>query len=339
MKFTVSDNLILKFEKAFGLFGLGIVAWMIYRLGPGRIAQNLHSVSWGFFLMVLVVSVRFVTETLAWRLILAKEGRKIGLWKLFRTVLEGEALNYITLTRVGGEPLKALAIREKSSLTASAASVVVLKFCNLFGFWLVIAAGFLVVFFNADVEHQVKLWGGLGLAGLGVFLFSLSWIQRFGLFKPVSWLLQKIEAERDWVSTQVMKLTRLDEHIIGTYRSKPGRIAAAVLLCAIGWAEETFFIWIALYCLNMQEHWFFPILIATLSMLLSSLFFFVPWKAGTQEGTMVLTFSILNLSEPVGLSVAILRRISEIFWVFLGLALFAVETVGGSAPPAATHEA
>ncbi len=336
MKINVSDELILKFERAFGFFGLGILGWMIYRLGPGRIAQNLHQVGWGFLVMVVLASARFFAETLAWRLILAKEGRKVGLWKLFRTVLQGESLNYITLTRVGGEPLKAYAIRERTSLAVAASSVVVLKFSNLFGFWLVIAAGFLAIFFNADVPYPVKMWTGLGLALFGFLLVSLSWFQRFGLFKPVSWMLGKIEAERDWVSNQVARLARLDEHILETYRSKPGRIAAAVFLCAVGWAETMFFIWVALDFLNMQEHWVVPTLIATLSMLLSSLFFFVPWKAGTQEGTMVLTFTILNLSEPAGLSVAILRRLSEIFWVFLGLATFAIETVSASAPaPAA----
>lgn len=327
MKFPISDQWLIKFEKAFGLFGLGIVAWMIYRLGPGRIATNLHTVSWGFFVMTAVAGFRFVCETFAWRLILAEAGRKVGILKLFRTVLEGEALNYITLTRVGGEPLKALAIRDKSSLTQSAASVIVLKFCTLFGFWLVISAGFLAIFFHAEVDSQLKLWSGLGLLAFGILLASLSRIQQSGLFRPLAWVLGKFELEREWVSHQVMRLARLDEHIIETYRSKPGRIFLSVLMSAVGWAEEIFFIWLAIYFLNIQENWFLPTLIATLSMLLSSLFFFVPWKAGTQEGTMVLTFSLLDLSEPMGLSIAILRRVAEIFWVFLGLALFAVETV------------
>ncbi len=330
MKLNFSDELILKFERAFGIFGLGIVGWMIYRLGPSRVGQNLHQVGWGFILLVMLSSIPYLMDTLAWRFILAKEGREIGLWKLFRATLQGDSLNYITLTRVGGEPLKAFSIREKTNLAASAASVVVLKFCNLFGFWLAVAAGFLVTFFNTDVDSQLKARVGLGLAAFGILLVSFSRLQRFGFFRIVSWLLEKIEAERDWVSNQVARVARLDEHIIETYRSKPKRIFSAILLCALGWAETMLFIWIALDLLNMQEHWIVPVLIATLSMLLSSFFFFVPWKAGTQEGTMVLTFTILNLSEPAGLSVAILRRLAEIFWVFLGLALFAAETVSAS---------
>ncbi len=324
---TISDRAIQNFEKAFGIFGFGILIWMIYRLGPSRVATNVHMVSWGFFLMVLFKSVSYFSEAAAWKLILAERHEKVGFWSLFRTCIEGDALNYITMTHMGGEPLKAYAIRKHSSLSESAASVIVLKFCMILGFWLTIAAGFISVLLNADVTGEIKKNIGAGMLILTLFMIFFLWMQKQGMFSPLAWLLGKVSSQREWMSRQVLKLTRLDRHILETHKTRPRRVLGSSLLCALGWLEEIFFVWLVLHFLKLDEDWFAPTLIGTLSMLLNSVFFFVPFRAGTQEGTMVLTFTILDLQESTGLTIAILRRMRELVWVFIGLTMFALETL------------
>lgn len=330
---NISPKTFQNFERVLGILGIGILCWMIYRLGPGHISANLHTVSWGFFLMVLFKGMRYLAQTLSWRLLLGEERKKVSFWKLFKTNLEGESLNYITITRMGGEPLKAWGIKEKVSLAHSAASVIVLKFCTILGFWIVISSGFLTILFNTDVTSEIKKYVGIGVIIVTIFLISISWIQKIGMFRPVSWILKQFRSKKEWIATQVLRLTKLDDKILETYRSYPGRVSSSTLLTAIGWAEEFFFIWLAFYFLKINETWVLPTLIGTMSLLLNSFFFFVPWRAGTQEGTMVLTFTLLNLSEPTGLSVAILKRMRELVWIFSGLILFALETAPTETQP------
>lgn len=322
----ISDKAIQNFERAFGIAGLCILSWMIYRLGPSRIANNLHTVSWGFFLMVLSKGIRYILQTVSWKLILAQEQKKIAFWKLFKTILEGESLNYITITRMGGEPLKVYAIKNDVPLATAAASVIVLKFCTILGFCMTITIGFVAILIKADVTGEIKSKMGLGLISLALFLFMISWIQKIGMFRPLKWILSQFQSKREWIAKQVLRLTRLDNEILETYRSRPTRITLSALLNMLGWFEEIFFIWMAFHFLNMEDEWILITLIGTMSLLLNSFFFFVPWRAGTQEGTMVLTFTLLDLSEPVGLSLAILKRMRELLWVFVGLILFALES-------------
>ncbi len=331
------------FERALGFVGIGVIVYMIYRLGPGRIAANMHAVNWGIFVLVLLRGVRYICQPLAWKLILADRERKISFWKLFKTNLQGESLNYITVTRIGGEPLKAVMIKGPVTLAESAASVIVLKFSTIFAFWLVITSGFMVTLLNSDVTGEIKRNIGLGVLGLTLFLATFSWLQRVGVYSPVSWLMKKLKLagwissqfklKRELISQQVLRLTRLDSEILEAYRSRPGRVILAVIAMCIAWAEEIVFVWVTLRFLNMQENWLLPTVVATISLLFNSLFFFVPLRAGTQEGTMVLAFTLLDLSEPVGLSVAILKRIRELFWVFLGLSLFSLETLYSQEEP------
>ena len=119
----------------------------------------------------------------------------------------------------------------------------------------------------------------------------------------------------------------MDEHILETYRSRPWRVSGAVLLCSLVWVEEIFFIWLGFHFLRLEEGWATVVIAGTISLLLNRALFFVPWHAGSQEGAMVLAFTILGLSEPVGFSIAILKRFRELLWVFLGLSFFAIETL------------
>lgn len=327
MTFSISDRAIQNFERVFGVFGICILCWMIYRLGPHRIASNLHTIGWSFFLMLILKGLRYFSQTVAWKLILGDEGKKIKFRELFKAILEGESVNYITITKMGGEPLKIYALKDKVALAIAASSVIVLKFCVILGFWLVVSTGFLFILFYSDVTGEIKRNIGMGLVVTTLFLVSAYRLQKFGMFKPLSWILNQFQSKREWLSVQVARLTRLDDHILETYRSKPVRVFFAALSCALIWVEEIFFIWLTLHFLKMEEHWMIPMLIGTIALLANSFFFFVPWHAGTQEGTMVLAFTLLDLSEPAGLSLAILRRLRELIWVFTGLVFFALESM------------
>lgn len=327
LKFNFSEQKIRNFEKAFGVVGFGIACWMIYRLGAARIALNLHLVNWGFFIIAFSKGFGFIFQSLAWKLILGKEGRKISFKKIFCTVLAGESLNYITLTKMGGEPIKIYGIKDPLTLAQAASSVIVLKFCTLLGFWLTLTIGFISILFNVDMSPEVKLKIAIGFTITTVFLLFISIMQKIGISGPTAWLFKKIQTQRAWLSETVARLTRLDTHILETYQKNPIQILLAAAICMFIWIEEFFFIWLVFRFLNIHENWLLPSLIGTLSLLLNSLFFFVPWRAGTQEGTMVLSFSLLNLSEPLGLSVAILRRMRELLWVFIGLVVYSLDSI------------
>lgn len=334
----ISARAVQNFERAFGIAGLFATAWMIYRLGPDRVGRNLREAGWGVLVIILARALHYVFETAAWRLILVERGAKVGIFRLFCVLLEGESLNYITVTKVGGEAQKAYAIKDRAGgLALSAASVIVLRFCILLGFWLMIAGGSLAIFFNADVSGDIKRAVGIGLVALTAFILTFSWIQKIGLASPLAWVVRQLENRWHQLSDFALRLARVDSHIVETYRSGGVRIGVAALLCSLSWVEEIVSVWIVLRFLGLREDWFLPTLIATMALLLNSFFFFVPWRAGAQEGTMVLTFTILGLSEPMGLSLAILRRLRELVWVFVGLVLFSLESLssaGYDKPPA-----
>jgi hypothetical protein len=59
--------------------------------------------------------------------------------------------------------------------------------------------------------------------------------------------------------------------------------------------------------------------VEVLSVAIDGMLFFVPAKAGTQEGGKVLIFTILGLDPAKGLALGIVRRIRELTWASIGL--------------------
>ena len=47
--------------------------------------------------------------------------------------------------------------------------------------------------------------------------------------------------------------------------------------------------------------------------------FFIPSNLGTQEGVFVLAVNVIKDSTPLGLAVAIIRRLREVAWISIGL--------------------
>ena len=63
--------------------------------------------------------------------------------------------------------------------------------------------------------------------------------------------------------------------------------------------------------------------IEVLSVAIDALLFFVPAKAGTQEGGKVLIFQMLGLDPAKGLALGIIRRLRELSWSMVGLIVLA----------------
>jgi hypothetical protein len=76
-------------------------------------------------------------------------------------------------------------------------------------------------------------------------------------------------------------------------------------------------------CLQLSPTWGLAFTVEVLSVAIDALFFFVPAKAGVQEGGKALIFRLLGLDPAKGLVVGIVRRLRELTWSLAGLVVLA----------------
>jgi len=114
------------------------------------------------------------------------------------------------------------------------------------------------------------------------------------------------------------KATQIDASIGTFYRAHKKRFFLVLFFHSMGWmlgACETYVI------LNSLEPSItFPVafLVTSLTVIINSLFFFMPSNIGVLEGGQVFLLTTLGLNPAVGLSLGLAKRMRKVFWIFVG---------------------
>ena len=105
-------NLIISF-----ILGLIIFAGFIWWLGPEAVAMIVENLMWRYLFIFLLLSLTpFLFITLRWKIILSAYKKKVAFWTLFRQVIAGNAISYVTPSaRIGGEPLRAYMLKKEAN--------------------------------------------------------------------------------------------------------------------------------------------------------------------------------------------------------------------------------
>ena len=92
-------------------------------------------------------------------------------------------------------------------------------------------------------------------------------------------------------------------------------------------------IYLILHRVGGAVDWQTAVSLETGSVLIDGILFFVPAKAGTQEGGKVLLFAALGLNPARGLTLGIVRRIRELAYAGLGLVVLGWMSVRAGTTP------
>jgi len=105
------------------------------------------------------------------------------------------------------------------------------------------------------------------------------------------------------------------------YRLYPGRVTKAVALAFLGWVLGLGEMYITLYFLGFPVSFTELWILEALAQLVKIGSFLIPLSLGAQEGGLILIFSAFGYPANLGLTVSLVRRVRELVWVGLGLAL------------------
>jgi hypothetical protein len=114
------------------------------------------------------------------------------------------------------------------------------------------------------------------------------------------------------------QLELLDAEIARFYQA-PKAFTLSVFFFFVGWCMGVVEVYIVLDFLGVGASVSRAMTIEVLSVAIDALFFFVPAKAGTQEGGKMVIFQVLGLDPAKGLALGIVRRLRELTWALVGL--------------------
>ena len=310
-------------SRVFLAAGVALFGFLLFRIGPAVLAADLRRVGAKLLLLVALGTVTFALDTLGWRFAIPPEERRVPFRSLFAMRIAGDAVNYVTPSAaVGGELVRIALLRRYLPATPAIASVVLLVVTQFFSQVIFVAAG---VAYGLPALLAGR-WAALAAIPLGflaalaaglVFLAVRSdGFRRIDRFtRRFAWLRRFADAGN---------AEELDRAIFGAFRSRPLDLAASVACFLGAWSVGIVEAWLILRFLRAPVSWGTAFSIESLSVLIETAFFFVPAKAGTQEGGKVAIFAALGLSAADGFALGFVRRLRELVWAMVGLVTFAV---------------
>jgi len=308
-------------ERALLVGGVALLAVLIYGVGPRAVLDDLQLVGWGIVPIVLQEVIAYAFNTLGWWYAFAAPPLGIGFGRLVAIRMAGDAINSVTPTAtLGGEVVRVRLLRDQVATTPAMASVTIAMLGQAVAQALYVACGLALLIAWSNLVSGMRrelLMGVFVMGGLAVVLVIAL---RRGMFAPLVAGLRFIGLES--VGSRLRAAAaRLDDEIAAFHAAGAGRFARSVACFLVGWAEGLLEAGLILFFLHVPLSFERVLAIEVLSIAIEGILFFVPAKIGTQEGGKVVIFALLGLTPAQGLAFGLLRRVRELAWAAVGLAL------------------
>ena len=306
---------------ALATFGLLLLAALVYQAGPARLAGHLEALGPWAPVIFIPYAVAAAFDAAGWRATFVS--LRPSFWLLYVVRLVGEALNSITpAAYMGGEPVKAYVLhRFGVPLTDAATSVILAKTALTIAQIAFVILG-LALFFLARgaTALDVALLAGAIAMGAAVTALLVRWQQR-GLVGSLVRLARKILRRAQFLVRLEERAPAIDERLRSFYRDRKLDACASVVWHLLGWIAGGGEVFAIMLLIGHPVSWRDAIVIEALAQPARLIGLVVPATLGVQEAGGMLIFRMLGLAPELGLALMLLKRVREIGYSVLGLAI------------------
>jgi len=302
--------------------GLCIVGFLIHQVGWASIVATLSLLGWGYPLILLYPLTWMMLNSWGWMAVVSPRHPHVRFKTIWLIRTAGESFNALLPSGyVGGEPLKAKLLSHSMPLRDAAAGVLMAKAAQSVALVLFVGLGLTVggrggafslshhplelaalVFLTGGIAIFIGLLGNRGFSRLAALLHRLF---------PLAWLERALP-----------RLAHLDESLGMFYREGRAAFFASVVWHACGWMAGALELVVIFTLLGTPIHWREGWFIGAMAQLGSVVGLFAPAGVGLYEGGHYLAAQMLGLPPALGVSVALIRRMRELFWDAIGLGIF-----------------
>ncbi len=304
---------------------IGLLAFLVWRLGPSEIVQLLGRIGWYSLLALLLYSGQHALRALALRACVLRRG-VLGYGEALAIRLSGEAIQALTFTGPAlAEPTRAWLLKRRGLTLQEgfAATITEYLISSFVGAGMSIAAlVFLVQLFQP--RTLVTSLAICTAVAFSLFLAAsaVAITRRFYLIGTIIAGLARIGVLRGRLRPDMAWINRMEDLLLAVLRDRPRRLVAVLLLEA---AAQTLLVLELLWLLHALQipAAFSAFVIEGSVKVIGIAFPFIPLHVGVAEGGYALVFDAMGLAPAAGFTIAFARRVRSLVVASIGLALLA----------------
>jgi len=308
---------------AAALLGAVLFAYAVRRAGVAEIVEAVRRVGWGLVLILALAGLRFLVRAQCWRWCLSTA---FPFRRALAAFLAGDAVGNVTpLGLLASEPAKVLLTRHHLATREAVASLAVENLVYAASVMAMVGVGLVVLASNvampvawrlATVAALVAMVGG-GAAALRAMRGT--WDASRG---PRPRWRERLAAVRD----EAVRFS-------GGHPERLWRVFALDLLFHALAVLEVF---VTLQWLlgDRSPTLVQAVVFEALNRVITAAFKFVPFRVGIDEASAGALAPVLSMNPAVGVALAVVRKVRNLFWAAVGLMLVAAHPANGRRPAA-----
>src|SRR5215213_4398252 len=313
------------------LLGLGLLIYVINRVGLQPLFDALLRVGFGFFVILGLSGLRHFLRTIAMRAAVPAEHRRISFRHAFAARLGGEAISFLTFTGpLLGEATKVALLRKRVPLTYGVPALVVDNLLYNLSVVFFVLSGACVMLARYPLPPPVYfvLLAIAAVAASGILVAAIAAKRRVML---LTWIIDRLGELR--LSPKVILKKRhhiyhLESKVYDFYKHHPGAFFLMIACNLLAHAASVLEVYLALKMLGFQPQVAQAYIIESLTKVINFVFAFVPGTIGVYEGgTEIILQKGLGFTPAAGLALALVRKAAIVVWTCIGLLVLTWRTL------------
>ena len=299
----------------------GLLAYLVWHAGAGKLLQNLIKLGWGFTLVIALAGVAHLVRTWAWQMTLGKDRHKISFPSLVGLRLGAEAAGQLgILGQTFGDSIRVSHLNRQIHVANSLASVTLDRGLYFVTGIAVTVAGLLSALPMLSRSHALRLYAGLFVFGSVLFLILtlLALRKRSPLLSRGARLLGRIPPLKGWVERELQLIQSVENALFDFHHNTPTLFWGSLSLNFAGHCLAILEVCFVLWLLGAHIGFVGALIIEGLTKIVNAAGNFNPGNIGTYESGNVLIGKIFSLSNAAGLALALARRLRALFWTAVG---------------------
>ena len=313
------------------LLGLGLLIYVINRVGVQPLFDALLRIGFGFFVILGLSGLRHFLRTIAMRAAVPAEHRRITFRQAFAARLGGEAISFLTFTGpLLGEATKVALLRKRVPLTYGVPALVVdnLLYNLSVVFFVLSGACVMLVWYPLPPSVYLVLTIIAAVAASGILIAIIAAKRRVML---LTWVIDRLGELR--LSPKVILKRRhhiyhLESKVYDFYRHHKAAFFLMIACNLAAHVASVVEVYLALKMLGFQPQVAQAYIIESLTKVINFAFAFVPGTIGVYEGgTEVILQKGLGFEPAAGLALALVRKAAIVCWTSIGLLVLTWRTL------------
>src|SRR5262245_43854482 len=306
----------------FAVVGLALFAYFVKKAGVGQIADGIRRLHLGFILIIGISAVRHIVRSIAWKLCM-EEPYRLRFWDALRARLMGDAIGNILpfASFVVSEPAKPALIRDRVPLMAGFSAIVIENIFYGLSVVVFVFSGMLALLLNFSLPKGLRLASLITLTVIALIIVAGVLLLRKELrfVSGATGFLHRRGLNAKWVD----KARTLEERVYGFYRRNGSRFLPILFLEACFHLAGVAEIYVTLSFISPEQPptLFTAFILESVNRVITMAFKFIPLRLGVDEAGTGKISKVLQFTEAVGVTLAIVRKARDVFWAAVGVAL------------------